>query len=376
MPHLSSPELRTNYQMIGPALREDRTPIALIHGLGANLAFWYLGAAPQLGADRSILMHDLRGHGASSMPSSGYDLDQLAEDFRTLLDGLNIPRAHVVGHSHGARVALAFALAHPDRTASLTVADTQLRALQPPMRLRDWPYWPRWKAELLSQGVTTFPSEESEIDFRVLADLGPRGRQAISATGAADLPAPAEDADDDRPLARFLRGRQTDLAARMPDRPGARLADRLAARLPARAGDDGPPRGGIDLRNRQMGGRGARQWQKLLADTTAGRQFDDESAVPPEALPQLQMPTLLMYGEFSHCTPTSERLLETLPDARRIIVPEAGHFFPLVKPRAFARALRMFVSGVEAADTPARQHFIARVMAARGGRLRRMGGGA
>jgi pimeloyl-ACP methyl ester carboxylesterase len=362
MPHFSSGELRTNYQMIGPALREDRMPVALIHGLGANLAFWYLGAAPQLGADRTILMHDMRGHGASSMPPAGYDLDQLAEDFRQLLDGLNIPRAHVVGHSHGARVAMAFALAHPDRTASLTVADTQLRALQPSMRLRDWPYWPRWKAELLSQGVTSFPPEDSEIDFRVLAELGPRGRQAISATGGADLPEPDSGQADDRPLARFLRGRQGE--------PAGQLAHRLAGRLPVRAA------GSIDLRNRQLGGRGARQWQRLLADTTAGSQFDDESAVPREALPHLQMPTLLMYGEFSHCTPTSEVLLETLPDARRIIVPEAGHFFPLVKPRAFARALRMFVSGVEAADTPARQHFIARVMAARGGRLRRMGGGA
>lgn len=362
MPHLSSGELRTNYQMIGPAPREDRIPIALIHGLGANLAFWYLGAAPQLGGDRTILMHDMRGHGASSMPPSGYSLDQLAEDFRALLDGLNIPRAHVVGHSHGARVAMAFALAHPDRTASLTVADTQLRALQPPMRLRDWPHWPRWKAELIQQGVTSFPSEDSEIDFRVLADLGPRGRQAIPATGALDLPLPAAEGEEagtgERPLARFLRARQAERAGGVPDQ------------LPAR------PRAGIDLRNRQMGGRGAQKWQALLADTSAGTQFDDESAVPASALPHLQTPTLLMYGEFSHCTPTSEVLRDTLPDARRIIVPEAGHFFPLVKPRPFARALRMFVTGVEAADTPARHHFIARVMAARGGRLRRMGGGA
>jgi pimeloyl-ACP methyl ester carboxylesterase len=115
---------------------------------------------------------------------------------------------------------------------------------------------------------------------------------------------------------------------------------------------------------------------RRLAQTTAATQFDDESAVPPTALPHLQTPTLLMYGELSHCTPTSERLGEILPDARRILVPEAGHFFPLVKPRPFARALRMFLTGVEAADTPARRHFIARVMAARGDRLRRMGGGS
>ncbi len=355
MPHLSSGELRTNYQMIGPALREDRIPIALIHGLGANLAFWYLGAAPQLGPDRTIIMHDMRGHGASSMPPSGYSLDQLAEDFRALLDGLNIPRVHVVGHSHGARVAMAFALAHPDRTASLTVADTQLRALQPPMRLRDWPHWPRWKSELAAQGVQSFPSEDSEIDFRVLADLGPRGRQAIPATGATGLPAlPGEGGEGERPLMRFLRARQG-----QPDLPA----------IPR-------PRAGIDLRTRQMGGRGAQKWQALLSETSAGAQFDDESAIPATALPHLQTPTLLMYGELSHCLPTSEALRDSLPDARRILVPEAGHFFPLAKPRPFARALRMFVSGVEAADTPARQHFIARVMAARGGRLRRMGGGA
>jgi pimeloyl-ACP methyl ester carboxylesterase len=354
MPYLSGPELRMNYQMIGPALREDRIPVALIHGLGANLAFWYLGAAPLLGTDRTILMHDLRGHGASSMPPAGYGLDRLAEDFRALLDSLDIPRAHVVGHSHGARVAMAFALAHPERAASLTVADTQLRALQPPMRLRDWPHWPRWKAELASQGVQGFPSEDAEIDFRVLADLGPRGRHAISATGAAALPALATEGDAGRPLARLLRARAADLPDRlMTDRPR-----------------------GIDLRSRQMGARGARQWQTLLAQTTAAAQFGDESAVPSAALPHLQTPTLLMYGEFSHCTPTSERLGEILPDARRILVPEAGHFFPLVKPRPFARALRTFLTGVEAADTPARRHFIARVMAARGDRLRRMGSGS
>ncbi|KKL14999.1 hypothetical protein LCGC14_2510020, partial [marine sediment metagenome] len=174
MPVLSHADLNLNYQLLGPPPDPARPPVALIHGLGANLSFWYLGAMRHLGRDRTFLLHDLRGHGASSMPRAGYRLEHMAEDFRRLLDSLGIMRVHVVGHSHGARVALVFSQLYPDRVESLTVADTQLRALQAPMRLGDWPHWPRWKADLQARGVTQFPSEEASIDFRLLAELGHR----------------------------------------------------------------------------------------------------------------------------------------------------------------------------------------------------------
>jgi pimeloyl-ACP methyl ester carboxylesterase len=346
MAYLTRPDLRTNYQILGPA-GTGRAPLALIHGLGANLAFWYLGAAPLLARDHQVIMHDMRGHGASSMPATGYDLAHLAADFRDVLDATGTERAHVVGHSHGARVALAFALAHPERVASLTIADTQLRALQAPMRLGDWPHWPRWKADLAAQGVTSFPPEDALIDFRVLADLGPRGRAAI---GAA--PPPVAETPAVVPLRPLLQGA----------RP------RLARLLEQRDGAAGPPAHRIDLRNRQMGARSGRQWQALLDETSAPRDLDDESAIAIPDLARFEVPTLLLYGEVSHCVPTSDRLLERLPHARRILVPGAGHFFPLVKPRSFARALRQFVAGVETANTPARRRFVARVLAARGAR--------
>ncbi len=47
-----------------------------------------------------------------------------AHDLTELLDGLHIPRAHLVGSSTGGNVALRFALAHPDRVRSLTLVDT------------------------------------------------------------------------------------------------------------------------------------------------------------------------------------------------------------------------------------------------------------
>ena len=119
-----------------------------------------------------------------------------------------------------------------------------------------------------------------------------------------------------------------------------------------------------------MGARGSQKWQTLLETTTAATELQDEGDVPADRLPGLTMPVLLIYGALSHCVPSSERLLEVIPDARRIMVPNAGHFFPIVKPRLFARALRMFVAGVETAGTPARGRFRERVQAARAARMR------
>lgn len=295
--------LVTNSRIVGPVPKPGEPPVALIHGLGANLAFWYLGAVRHLGRERTLLMHDMRGHGASSMPATGYGLTQLADDFRILLDELEIERVHLVGHSHGARVALVFALEHPERVESLVLADTQIRALQKPMTLGEWPHWPQWKADLQSRGVTEFPPEDAEIDFRLLADLGPR-----SAGGR------------DRPTAEGRRRRRG---------AGAGVSQ-------------------IDLRSRQMGARGADRWQALLAETSAADELGDESAIDLTALDRLTMPVLLMYGAMSHCLPTAQKLEALLPQARRVTVPGAGHFFPIVKPNFFARTLRMFLAGVDA----------------------------
>jgi pimeloyl-ACP methyl ester carboxylesterase len=340
MPTLTHADLALNYQLIGPDLTPASPPVALIHGLGANLAFWYLGAMRHLGRDKTLLLHDLRGHGASSMPERGYGLTQMVEDFRRLLDHLGILRAHVVGHSHGARIALLFALRYPERVESLTLADTQLRALQPPMTLGEWPHWQTWKADLGARGVTSFPPEDAVIDFKLLAELGPRTAGGRGGRSVVDMPPGG------------IKGRIG--AAAMAEGP---LARRRAARgQGAGPGQTGGPFGGkpaggarrIDLQSRQMGVRGAGQWQALMETTEAAAEMHDESAIHLPDMYKLTMPVLLIYGGMSHCVPTADRLAEILPNARRILVPDAGHFFPIVKPRAFARALTVFVASVSA----------------------------
>lgn len=90
------------------------TPLVLIHGVGMRQQVW----APQvqdLARDFQVITWDMPGHGQSGIPPEGVQLAHYAEQLRKLLDHLDVERAHVVGHSMGALVALEFALTWPQR---------------------------------------------------------------------------------------------------------------------------------------------------------------------------------------------------------------------------------------------------------------------
>jgi alpha/beta hydrolase family protein len=54
--------------------------VVLLHGLGGNLAIWFLKLVEQLRRDFRFTACDLRGHGKSDMPPTGYTTDNMAED--------------------------------------------------------------------------------------------------------------------------------------------------------------------------------------------------------------------------------------------------------------------------------------------------------
>jgi pimeloyl-ACP methyl ester carboxylesterase len=89
----------------------------LVHGWTLDLEMWNPQAAALAGPFR-IVRYDRRGFGLSEgMPGIAADCDDLGR----LLDHLQLAGPILVGHSQGARVALAFAGRHPERVAGLVL---------------------------------------------------------------------------------------------------------------------------------------------------------------------------------------------------------------------------------------------------------------
>jgi len=68
-----------------------------------------------------VVCYDGRAQGKSDPGSRKLSLDLHVEDLYCLLAFLRVGRAHLVGLSHGAQVALAFAASHPEKTARLVL---------------------------------------------------------------------------------------------------------------------------------------------------------------------------------------------------------------------------------------------------------------
>ena len=73
-------------------------PIVLLAGNGGT-AQVFGGLAPRLATNFRILALTRRGHGRSSIPESGYDLETLVRDIIHFLDHMGLATAYLIGHS-------------------------------------------------------------------------------------------------------------------------------------------------------------------------------------------------------------------------------------------------------------------------------------
>lgn len=106
----------------------------MAHGLLlGNLASWYFTAAPEIARRHRVLLYDLRGHGRSERPSTGYDVATMAADLIGLMDAFDDQPCALVGHSYGALIALRVALDRPDRVRRLALVEAPL----PPSSFRE-----------------------------------------------------------------------------------------------------------------------------------------------------------------------------------------------------------------------------------------------
>ncbi|MBV6394617.1 MAG: 2-succinylbenzoate--CoA ligase [Anaerolineales bacterium] len=95
-----------------------------IHGFGGQALQW-TNQMRMLSRSNRVVALDLRGHGLSDKPSSGYDMPTLLRDIETALDVLRVASPLVLaGHSFGGAIATDFALAHPERVERLILIAT------------------------------------------------------------------------------------------------------------------------------------------------------------------------------------------------------------------------------------------------------------
>ncbi|HEV7453373.1 MAG TPA: alpha/beta hydrolase [Pseudonocardiaceae bacterium] len=104
-------------------------PVVFIHGLGMdNLSsFYYTLANPVAHAGADVILYDQRGQGLSERPRTGYRVSDSVADLAAILDTLGVDGpVHLVGNSYGGTVALGFAVAYPDRVASMVLIEAHV----------------------------------------------------------------------------------------------------------------------------------------------------------------------------------------------------------------------------------------------------------
>ena len=120
MPHVPTNDIATFYEDTGHG-----PPVVLIHGHTLDLRLWDAQVPPLADAGYRVVRYDVRGHGRSDAPATGYTYQNYSLDLRDLLDRLSIDApAHLVGLSMGGGIALQFAVDHPQRVDSLVLVDS------------------------------------------------------------------------------------------------------------------------------------------------------------------------------------------------------------------------------------------------------------
>jgi proline iminopeptidase len=262
------------------------SPVVVLHG-GPGLDMNYLvdDLAPL--ADRHrLIFYDQRGGGRSTL-STGVTADQHVADLDRLRRQLRLRRLTLLGHSWGGGLAALYAIAHPDRVDRLILADAI----------------PARRSGL--QGY------RQELESRLTEDELARYRDALALREHARSP------DEHVAACRafwgvFARAYFSDPAAASRDKgdlcavPGEAIANGLAANESV------------------MGRLGDYDWRAAAS--------------------RLRVPVLVIHGARDPIRLDNAReWADTIPNAKLVVIPDAGHMSYVEQPDRFFSAVEAFL---------------------------------
>src|SRR5262245_46719125 len=182
MPDVEVNGTRLYYQQSGAG-----PDVVLVHAVTSNQAVWvFSGLVEALATDFRVTAYDLRGHGMSDRPATGYTSAVMAEDFRQLHSALGLAPAYLVGHSFGGVVSMHAAALAPECVAGVVLSDSffpGLKYVEP--NLGKMGIWKDLRETFAQVGVELGDTVDFARLFRETAALpAPRMKQLEDIYGA------------------------------------------------------------------------------------------------------------------------------------------------------------------------------------------------
>ena len=100
-------------------------PLILLHGNGEDCSY-FKGQTGVFSKSYHVYALDTRGHGKTPRGDKPFTIRQFADDLVEFMDGHQIEKAHLLGFSDGANIAMIFALKYPDRVDRLILNGANL----------------------------------------------------------------------------------------------------------------------------------------------------------------------------------------------------------------------------------------------------------
>ncbi|WP_178382326.1 alpha/beta fold hydrolase [Paenibacillus sp. P3E] len=115
MPYIQLGDLELFYEKMGTG-----EPVIFLHSAYSRGILAFASQILDFQNAYTCYFPDFRGHGRTRCNNLAWSTPQLADDITAFMEQLSIPKAHLIGYSLGAGVAMAVALNAPERVFSMT----------------------------------------------------------------------------------------------------------------------------------------------------------------------------------------------------------------------------------------------------------------
>ncbi len=117
MPHVTTDDgTELHYAFESP--ESGQPTLVFLNGMTQSTEHWKTQVA-HFRDEAGVLTYDARGQGQSELGGRDLSMPIHVSDLETLLDHLDQEHVHLLGFSHGSRIALGFTARHPSRVAKL-----------------------------------------------------------------------------------------------------------------------------------------------------------------------------------------------------------------------------------------------------------------